>query len=351
MHPFKKNIQFIQTLRCIACLLVVFMHITGTYNETYHSSFLDNIFSFGGAGVDIFFVLSGFIITYSNTKSITNPTDISKFIKKRIIRIFPIYWVIISIFLLLQLLLPLFYKTHFQFTITNLLSTYLLLPNHTMVNGVSWSLTNELFFYLLFIVALLVPKKNYILLLLFIYLTFLIVFPTVFNVKSNTNNFTFLLLFPMNIEFLLGIIVVLCIDNFPIKWSISFLILGIVLFITAAIFSNTGNFILNNGYDRVILYGLPSFVIILALVKYELNKQVNIPSLILKLGDASYSIYLFHLPLVAAFFKIVLKLHITNYLLILLLISGLVIAICYVGIIIYNKVEMPLIKWLNKKLI
>ena len=348
---YKKNLQSIQTLRCIACLLVVFMHIAVTYYDTYHLPFLGNAFNFGGAGVDIFFVLSGFIITYSNTKSLTKPADIGKYLKKRIIRIFPIYWVIISIFLLLQVVLPFFYRTHFQYTVTNLLNTYLLLPNHTMLNGVSWSLTNELFFYLLFIVALLIPKKNYILLLFFIYLAFLILFPTVFNIKNTTNNFTFLLLFPMNIEFLLGIIVVLCIDKLPLKWCIPFLILGIVLFIIAAIFTNNGNFILNNAYNRVILYGLPSFIIILALVKYELNNHINIPSLFLKLGDASYSIYLFHLPLVAAFFKIAFKLHITNYLVILLLSSGLVIAICYIGITIYNKIEIPLIKWFNKKLI
>ena len=246
MLPYKKNLQFIQALRCIACLLVVFMHITVTYYDIYHSPFLGNAFNFGGAGVDIFFVLSGFIITYSNTKSITKPADIGKFLKKRIIRIFPIYWVIISLFLLLQLLLPLFYKTHFQLTITNLLNTYLLLPNHTMLNGVSWSLSNEIFFYILFIIALLVPKKKYILLLLFIYLVFLILFPIIPNVKNNTNNFISLLLFPMNIEFLLGIIVVLCINNFPLKWCIPFFILGIILFIIAAIFTNTGNFIFNN---------------------------------------------------------------------------------------------------------
>ena len=141
------------------------------------------------------------------------------------------------------------------------------------------------------------------------------------------------------------------INIFPLKWCIPFLVLGVILFIIAAVFTNNGNFILKNDYNRIILFGLPSFIIIISLVKYELNKQIYIPSIFLKLGDASYSIYLFHLPLVAAFFKIVTKLHITNYLLTLLLSGGLVITICYAGIIIYNKIEIPLIKWFNKKLI
>ena len=351
MLLYKKNLQFIQTLRCIAYILIVFFYITVTYCNTHHLAFLGNVFIFGGEGVDVFFILSGFIITYSNIKSIPKTADIGKFLKKRIIRIYSIYWVIISLILLLQLFLPFFYKTHFQFTITKLLNTYLLLLNYFMLNDVNWSLTNKLFFYLLFIIALITPKKNHILLLLFIYLAFLILFSTVLDVKSPSNNFIYLLLFPINIVVLLGIDVVMSIKIFSINSSIPFLILGIVLFIDAAIFTNTDNFILNNSYNRVILYGFPSFIIILAFVKYELNNQVNIPSLFLKLSDASYSIYLFHLPLVATFFKIVFKLHITNYLLIVLLSGGLVIAVCYASIVIYNKIEMPLIKWFNKKLI
>ena len=63
MLPAKKNLQFIQLLRGVACILVALMHITITFSQTYQLAFLGNIFEFGGAGVDIFFVLSGFIIT------------------------------------------------------------------------------------------------------------------------------------------------------------------------------------------------------------------------------------------------------------------------------------------------
>ena len=157
----QKNLHLIQLLRGIASILVVLMHITVNFSDIFKDTFLFGIFSFGGSGVDIFFVLSGFIITYSHVRQIGNPSTTLIFLKRRFIRIFPIYWIIITVFLVLNLTLSTFYKTHFDTGIGNLLKTYLLLPNHTMFNGVSWSLTNELFFYLLFTLALLIPKKKY----------------------------------------------------------------------------------------------------------------------------------------------------------------------------------------------
>ena len=352
MSPCQKNLQLIQVLRGIACILVALMHITLTFSETYHTSFLGDIFKFGGSGVDIFFVLSGFIITYSNKKYIGNRARIIQFLKKRVIRIFPIYWVIISVFLVLQLLLSSFYRTHFQLSAANILNTYLLLPNHNMVNGVSWSLTNELFFYILFTLALVIPKKKYTLLLLWLYLLFLLLVPATFILcGDNSNRFAGLLIFPMNIEFLLGIIVVLFLERFPKNWCKPFLIAGIACFIIAAIFYNNGLFLFNNGYDRVLMFGLPSFLIIFSLVKYEVVNNIIINRLFIKLGDASYSIYLLHLPLVAAFFKIAIKLPITNNFLLTLLSIALLAIICFTGMLIYKKIEQPLIKWLNKMLV
>jgi exopolysaccharide production protein ExoZ len=328
-------------------MLVVLMHITVTFSDTFSVSFLGNFFKFGGSGVDIFFVLSGFIITWSNRQYIANPSAIGKFLKKRLIRIFPIYWIIISFFLLLQVLLPSFYRTHFVFTIPDILNTYLLLPNHKMVNGVSWSLTNEIFFYFLFTTAILLSQKKYSLLLLLLFFTVLMLPPAIPFLTINKNNFIDLLFFPMNIEFILGITVVLLLDKFPQKWSIPLLGTGILLFIFSAFLFNKGIFFFSNGYNRVLMFGIPSFIIILALVKYELAVNIKPVKLLLSLGDASYSIYLFHLPVVAAFFKIITNISVTSHLLLVLLSMMLLSAICFAGIIIYKKIEKPMIKWLN----
>jgi exopolysaccharide production protein ExoZ len=344
---FKKELQLIQLLRGIACVLVALMHITVSFSQTFHSYFLWNFFKFGGGGVDIFFVLSGFIITYSNRQHIGKPGNILTFVKKRLIRIFPIYWILISFFLVIQLILPAFYATHFQMSLANIFSTYFLLPNHNMLNGVSWSLTNELLFYLLFLLALLIPNKNVVLWLLAVYLIFLILLPAFsFNTLNNHNSFIQLLLFPMNVEFLLGILIVFFVDRFPSKWIFPFLITGLSCFIVSATYYTKLSQAFS-GYSRVIMFGFPSFLIILALVKYELITHIKVNNLFLKLGDASYSIYLFHLPIEVAFFKIITKMSVTNHLVLVSLSCGLLAAVCYIGHIIYKKIERPLIKWLN----
>jgi len=333
------------------------MHISRNFNETYHEYFLWNIFNFGGCGVDIFFVLSGFIITYSNASYIGKPASTWSFLKKRGIRIFPVYWIVVIFFLSLQLILPSFYKTPFEFTPGKLLYTFLLFPGHEMINGVSWSLTNELFFYLIFTLALFIRNLQYTFLLLGAYLIFLLIFPLIhFSnlggfTNNNSNGFAGLITFPMNIEFLLGVLVVPFLKIFPQKWCRPFAFVSIGLIVLSAILYNYNQAFFQHNYHRVFMFGLPAFMLILAIVKYERRFEVSIPNFWLQLGNASYSIYLLHLPMVAAFFKITRKLPITNHWLLVLLACLLLVVVCIVGIIFFKKIEKPLILRLNKALI
>lgn len=356
MIPFQqKNLQLIQMLRGVASILVVLLHISINSEEILGYTFLDNIFLFGGSGVDIFFVLSGFIITYSNFHHVAKPLTIGKFVKRRFIRIFPIYWIIITGFLMLQLALPAFYKTHFDTGIGNMLQTYLLLPGHIMLNGVSWSLTNELFFYLLFTLALIIPNKKLSLYLLIAYFLFLLIFSILTPAVTGGNEFVGMLIFPMNIEFLLGVFIVLIVNKVPRNWIYPILITGILLFVAGAFLSNNEIELISNSFNpalsRVLLFGVPSFLIILSVVKLEMSRSIKMHNIFLQLGDASYSIYLIHLPLVAAFFKVLVKFNITNSVVVFLLTCFLLIMICAAGIGIYHFVEKPLIKKLNKLLL
>lgn len=351
----QKNLHLIQILRGIASMLVVLYHMARNFSEILQQSFFFNIFNFGWSGVDIFFVLSGFIIAYANQNFVAEPTKVVTFLKRRFIRIFPIYWIVISLFLAAQLVFPLFYRSHFELSSANFLATYLLLPGHVMINGVSWTLTNELFFYLLFTLAILIPVKKYSLYLLLAYFVLLLVYALTGLDLAGGNGYIELLVSPMNIEFFLGVFIVLIIDKISKKWVWPLLLTGILLFLTGAYFSNHEIGMISNGVNpllnRVVLFGFPSFLVILAIVKIELNKPIPVKKIFLHLGDASYSIYLIHLPLAAAFYKILRKLHIYNAPLLILLNCLLFATICFIGIIMYQKIEKPLIKKLNKALL
>lgn len=350
----KKTLVLIQLLRGIASVLVVLLHVTVNYKENTGYTYLWNIFNFGGSGVDIFFVLSGFIITYTNRQYLAKPSATGTFLKRRFVRIFPIYWIIAGFFLLMQLALPAFYNTHFDTGVGNLFNTFLLLPGHSMVNGVSWSLTNELFFYLLFTVALLIPGKKNSLYLMIGYFLSLLVVSVAFPQIAVGNPYKDLLFFPMNLEFFLGVIIVFIVDRVPVKWVNPLLAGGITLFVAGAAIHNKGVGMVSpdftGAFIRVWLFGIPSFLIILAVVKKELTSSVKMHPVFLHLGDASYSIYLLHLPVVAAFFKIAASLQTSNNTVLFLLSCVLLVAVCVAGILIYRFIEKPLIKKLNSLL-
>ena len=342
-----KNLLLIQLLRGIASLLVVFMHVTVNEKEISHQFFLGDFFKFGGAGVDIFFVLSGFIITYTSRKGIGHFNKLLPFLRRRFVRIFPAYWIIIGVFLLVQIVLPSFYKTPYIFTTENFLSTCFLLPGHTMVNGVSWTLTYELFFYALFSLAFFIPNKRIAFSLSILYGVVLVVIPLLGYHTANGNYWMNLLVFPMNVEFIMGVLAAVIIPYLSKALSIPLVITGSIIFLTSAILSNEGFYLSADSFNRVVLFGIPSFLLITGLVKYELSKNITVHNVLLSLGEASYSLYLLHLPLVVAGIRIIARFNIENNIILHGLLFVLIGIICFTSILFYQWVEKPLIRRLN----
>ena len=347
MPNTNKNLQLIQLLRGIASLLVVLLHCTANSSEVLHQFFLGNFFSFGGAGVDIFFVLSGFIITYTNFKFIGKPDYFSFFIKRRMVRIYPTYWIIISLFLLLQVVFPLFYRTHFSFDIKNILSTFLLLPGHVMVNGVSWTLSYEIFFYFLFSLSFFIPAKKWSFYLAMLYAVILILLSVSGYNFEHGNGWLSLITYPMNVEFFMGVLAAVLIPKISHKIAVPLIITGSIIFLMSALLSNANYILVNNTFNRVIVFGIPSFLIITGVVKYESGNKIKVYAILLLLGEASYSLYLIHLPVVAATFKILAKFNVSNNIFIHCIIILIVFITCYSSILFYKFVEKPIITRLN----
>src|SRR5215831_950835 len=101
----KKN-ESIQILRAIAALLVVYVHsldLVGGHSNP-HQPFFFNLAHFGACGVDIFFSISGFILSTVVLRSRPGtPLASGDFLVRRFIRIFPIYWILSLFFIGLAL--------------------------------------------------------------------------------------------------------------------------------------------------------------------------------------------------------------------------------------------------------
>ena len=88
--------QSLQGCRAVAAALVVLFHLGGTFAQDRYFGFkaLDGPFAWGDAGVDFFFVLSGFLITLAHRRDFGRPAELSRYLSKRALRIYPTYWVI-----------------------------------------------------------------------------------------------------------------------------------------------------------------------------------------------------------------------------------------------------------------
>ena len=143
----KKQLYFLQVCRGFAALLVVFFHGKIIINRELHQDSLLNIFSFGWAGVDFFFVLSGFIIFYIHQADIGKVNKFRPFITKRFLRIYLMYWIVLFFKVVIS--------NSYQYSFAELFKAILLIPQANDILednflGVSWTLSYEMFFYLCF---------------------------------------------------------------------------------------------------------------------------------------------------------------------------------------------------------
>lgn len=152
-----KRLHALQYLRAIAALLVVYSH--ATLQVPAWESFLPYT---GAYGVDIFFVISGFIMVY-----ITKPDDTAgRFLVQRIRRVVPLYWFFTLLMGAILFLLPSLFKTG-EFSWLTLFQSLFFIPHYSLQNpdyiwpivAPGWSLMYEMYFYILFAASLFVPQK------------------------------------------------------------------------------------------------------------------------------------------------------------------------------------------------
>jgi peptidoglycan/LPS O-acetylase OafA/YrhL len=141
-------------LRGIAAFLVVYFHATNAVENYPACKLIRDSGAYGFMGVAVFFVISGFIITYSLWKSGYNfSTHWKHYLRKRIIRVIPTYLISIIVTLVLGISVNIFYdKVVYAFNLEQLFTNILFISpfvGHEWLNPVYWSLAIELQFYLL----------------------------------------------------------------------------------------------------------------------------------------------------------------------------------------------------------
>lgn len=353
--PVAKNqkLNLIQAFRGLAALLVVLFHATQISEAQFNYLFLNNFFIFGDSGVDLFFVLSGFIIFYIHRSDINVKTKFKSFILKRFVRIYPIYWLLTILALFSYFFVPALWDKTYTLTLGGIIKSIFLIPQEQYpVVGVGWTLSYELLFYFMFsLLIFLRPKLSVPIVSGWLLLTLGLFFLETFSSFEATPFYLKFLFSRYNLEFIFGVIAAYLVYKirFKIKVNQAFLVLnlGVILFALCCIFFKPGE-LLN---IRIIAYGISSMLIILGAALIDLIAPLKIPTFLLHLGNASYSIYLTNKTLLRLLSGGALEVKLERAFGYFLTMSLIIVVTVALGCLVYSSVEKPLLEFSRKKLV
>ncbi len=345
----KRSFELLQAYRGVAALMVLLYHASPLFHEALGSNLLVFFGACGYAGVDIFFVLSGFIIFYVHRADLGRPERFKNFITKRLIRVFPAYWLANLVVVPIYFIAPNFGEDRYR-DIGCIISSLMLLPqrDHPILT-VGWTLTHELLFYAFFALGIAFPGRlTRILAIGWLGLSLLMAPFAGSLAQGNYLLFGFLLS-RYNIEFALGCLCAYLALRFRPKFALSFTWLGATTLLTACAF----DFLTGGGAEpyRVIAYGLPAALLVVGSVWLEQERPVTVPSVLKFLGDASFSLYLVHLPLLSLAIKLVAGLRVTTVVGSYGAMLFCILLTLFGGIIFHIMVERPLQKILSQTIV
>lgn len=293
----------IQALRALAVLLVIVYHIANHAFVINHvESWFDPVRHFGFAGVDLFFVISGFIMIHTSRHAAGRSEERLPFIWRRLTRIYPTYWIVwIGAGLLIVVLgsKPCYETDAFL----NHLKSFLLLPTstgHCFVTQ-AWTLNYEVYFYLLFAFVFFLPPRVAILL------------SAIWAAYSLAATFILPVLSPkelrvfnaVNLYFFLGCLIALFPRHLLKRFAWPLMVAGCVAFGWSAFLVATDIASAGTMAARFLLFGTSSGLLLAGAVGLEGRGLLRPPAWIIRIGDASYSLYLTHLAVIIGIDKAV----------------------------------------------
>ena len=278
-----RPILVIQYLRAVAALMVVLFHVLGGSEGAFYV---------GQAGVDVFFVISGFIMWTVTSHREQQP---GRFLYRRLLRIIPLYWSITLLVFARRYVIG-------TATLPDLAYSLLFIP-HRMSDGTfdpivlpGWTLNYEMFFYAVFALALWISVARRLTIITLL-LTALVMLGLVLQGLSAA--WAAVYLNSLLLEFLAGAWIGYATARFKLDQPvIGMVMVGYCLGILA--FEQVTQIHLIDW--RVLVFGLPSVGLLIGLLALERFTPEIRPLKLL--GDSSYAIYLVHAPIISLLLRI-----------------------------------------------
>lgn len=299
----------IQALRGVAALLVVMYHATVLFSKQLSIVPMEGFFLFGKHGVDLFFVLSGFILTWVHHQHIGKPAYLGDYLLKRAKRIYPMLWFASLLALAFYVLIDDFGKGE-KLDFVSILASFLALPHQgTPLVNVSWTLRFELFFYCLFAVLIVSRAIGMGLIALWIVLVCIVAI-----LELQPSHPLSFYLSSYGVQFVMGIASAYFVRKFDSSSRHGYTIVttGAGLFLALGMWEVYGA---GHAYEIAlrVFYGIASALLIVGLAGLDIRahtQKIRIGRTLAALswlGAASYSIYLMHFSVCTILVKLLRK--------------------------------------------
>ncbi len=357
----KTTINTLQALRGIAALLVITTHVETSFRDNnigipWLVSNFRGLSGFGGVGLDIFFVISGFIMVYVGTRYFRGEGSVQDFLLRRVLRVYPLYWLITLLLVgaataktLLGVMkgqtfiqaLDFDLQWHRLLGAVTLFPTYNEQGNVQPILGVGWTLSYEVFFY--FVFALTIALR---------FRWSLLTVSTAFAVLAfaplplGDSALSVFLTTPVLLEFPMGMLIgyAVVLGLRPPRWFITLcFMIGLIGFLP-------GILIDFDYYYHYLYRGIPSALLVFGIIFWETQTRPSVPSFLLRLGNASYAIYLIHHVVISYLIMPALKTvpSLQNIQVDVLGFLTFILA-SVAGVVLYERLERPLQTWIMKR--
>lgn len=296
-----KQLLSIQAIRGIAVLGVVAFHSLSVERKYSGGDvLLPDFFSFGQSGVDLFFVISGFVMVTVTRGRFARSGEMMRFLWGRFSRIYPTYWFYFLLTAAILFLKPSWVNSS-QGQQDQLVSSFLLLPgNQLPLVMVAWSLIHELWFYLVFAVLLLFHER----LLLPSLLSWSAII-IVINLLFPAGDFSpaaRIAFHPYSLEFIIGALVAIVISKNSVP-HLSARHAGVLISLVLSVGIPAVyvlDIVRHEGLLRVGTMGSLYGLLVLSVMTLEKLNRLILPKSLQFIGDISYSVYLSHVLVLSA---------------------------------------------------
>jgi exopolysaccharide production protein ExoZ len=348
----RKRLLHLQALRGLAASLVVLSHCTDTLGKRglLSETYARRLGMSGYFGVATFFIISGFIIYKTSRQLFGDLRGAREFVVRRAIRIFPVYWIATAVFLALS-------PHRAEFSAADIVCSLLLVPHfqalagnmHPIV-GQGWTLQYEMLFYLIFTVGLLLTRRAGTLLTVAALIALVAAGELIMPLSDTAEPLTItqyftrpiILLFAVGIGF--GVLEERRPRSFAVPRPFPVMLVVLVLWFAYSLGAPLTD-AEQIRFPTVLVVWLLCAAWVFASI-FGPNNEGRFEAWAEHFGDASYSVYLFHVFILSA----LLRLKVQDISPLLFVIGALVVTNIF-GFVMYRLVERPILRTFRRVLV